>query len=341
MDRRQMLMGCCGAAVAGGLAPRPLFGMTAQPLSAAGAIDVHYHVETDAVRKLPRGRANARGADSLPDWTPEKAIALMDQQGIAASVISTRIVGVKVPTDAAGLSAFARGANEDGAAIVRGNPKRFRYFAFMPMPFVEETLAELKYALDVLKADGIYVYTSYDGKWLGDPSFDPIWAECNRRNAIVYTHPSGSTCCAMTVPNLNPQIVEYGTDTTRTIADLIFSGTADKYPDIRFIFSHAGGSMPFLYERFEREGNARKELKQGAVAPLRRFFYDTAQAANPYALGTLMKVVPTSQILYGSDYPWRDPAEQLAAIGKMGIGASAQEAILTGNARRLLPVLHG
>ena len=306
------------------------------PSSAIDAVDMHYHVETDAVRRLPNRRSEA---ERYPLWTAEDALAHMDRQGILASVISTRVIGVAPPRDEAGARAFARACNEDGAAIVRANPRRFRYFAYMPMPFVQATLDEIGHAFDTLGAIGIFINTSYSGKWLGHPDFTSVMAELNRRKAMVFTHPAVATCCAATVSGLAPAVIEYGTDTTRTIADLIFSGTASRFPDIRFIFSHAGGTAPFLFERLEREGHERPNLPEGVMTPFRRFYFDTAQAANPYALGTLVKLVPPTQILFGSDFPFRDPLEQLRAMDGMNLSPALLSAIRHGNARRLIPTL--
>lgn len=341
---RRGLIAVCGVGALSCALDHPLLAQAAKPgrtrRGAPDAIDIHYHVETAAVERLPKTRANARGADAIPRWNADMALTQMDRQGIAASVVTTRVIGVKAPDSEADVRSFVRACNLDGAAIVRANPKRFRYFAYMPMPFVQATIEEIGYALDTLGADGVYFNTSYNGKWLGHPDFTPIMAELNRRNAIVYTHPSGATCCGgATVPNLTPQIIEYGTDTTRCIADLIFSGTADRFSNIRFIFSHAGGTAPFLFERLEREGRERKDLPGGAAAPFKRFFFDTAQSANPYALGTLARLVPSTQILYGSDYPWRDPLEQLHAIDAMKLGPSLTAAIRHGNAQRLIAAL--
>jgi 6-methylsalicylate decarboxylase len=156
----------------------------------------------------------------------------------------------------------------------------------------------------------------------------------------------GAACCssglvppsAPLVAGVSPTLIEYATDTTRTMASLIFSGAAQRYPDIKFIFSHAGGAAPFLVERFEQQAQMTPDVTpRGARWFLERFFYDTAQAANPYALGTLVKLVPPTQILFGSDGPWRAQKEQLIAMDGLKLGGSTTSAIRFGNARRILP----
>lgn len=336
LDRRTIIRACgCGAAAAaaGGV------GIRALAAPASDVVDVHYHVTTERMRRVANEASNSSAVSSLPQWTPNSAIAEMDRDGVAISVISMPVVATTIPAGPKGHADFARGANEDAANIVRSRPDRFRFFAFLPIPHVEETLAEIAYALDTLKADGVYMCTSYGDKWLGDPAFTPVLEELNRRRAVVFTHPMGAACCAVNlVAKVPPTIVEYGTDTTRSIASLIFSGAARRFPDIKFIFSHAGGSAPFLYERFDVLAQTDKvTFPDGARAALSHFFYDTAQAANPYALGTLAKLVPPTQILFGSDVPWRKQGLQLTAIDRLNLGNDLTAAIRHGNAHRLLP----
>lgn len=330
LTRRGFVMGCA----CGGLgAAAPGFAQGRR----AGAIDVHYHATTQTMKDVA-----ARGGQPIPFpvWEAGKALEEMDQQGVEMSIISMPVVSSTAPQEDAAHRAFARKFNEDAAQIVRDHPKRFRFFAYVPMPFQHASLDEMAYALDTLGADGIYLCTSYGDKWLGDASFTPVMAELDRRKAVVFTHPMGASCCLAVQPGIGPAIIEYGVDTTRTIASLIFSGAAARYPNIRFIFSHAGGVAPYLFERLDRESNRRKLTPdQGAATILKRFFYDTAQATNPHALGGLSRLVPESQILFGSDYAWRSAGEQLKALDGLGFKAGTVDAIRRGNALKLLPTL--
>ncbi len=216
-------------------------------------------------------------------------------------------------------------------------------FAVMPMPYVEGTLLEIGYALDSLKADGIALLTSYGDKWLGDPTFTPVMEELNRRRAVVYTHPTTATCCGNLIPDVPDSVIEWGTDTTRTIASLVFSGTAARFRDVQMIFSHGGGTLPFLTERFVRLALINKNLAarvpNGVEAELKRFYYDTAQAAHPYALASLTKLVPTSQIVFGTDFPYRTAIDHVKGLTDYGFGASDLQAIERDNAVRLMPQL--
>jgi 6-methylsalicylate decarboxylase len=244
--------------------------------------------------------------------------------------------------DAAGR-ALARECNEYGARLVAEHPGRFGLFAILPLPDVEGSLREIEYALDTLKADGICLMTSYQSKYLGDPAFAPVMDELNRRKAVVFTHPVRPDCCRNLVPDVAEPVIELGTDTTRTVASVLFSGTATRCPDIRFIWSHGGGTVPFLTMRLVNWANARKDLKDrlpdGALAALKKFYYDTAQAAHPYALSSLLKLVATSQVVFGTDFPFVSAAAVAQGLKDFGLGGDDLAAIERGNAAALLPRL--
>jgi predicted TIM-barrel fold metal-dependent hydrolase len=225
--------------------------------------------------------------------------------------------------------------------MVRDHPGRFGMFATMPMPDVDGTLREIEYALDVLKADGIGFMTSFGDKWLGDPAFTPVFDELNRRQAVVYTHPTTPECCRSLVRDVPPSTIEFATDTTRTIASVLFSGTATRCPNVRFIFSHGGGTLPFLTGRIVRLAEDRRELAArlplGPVQELKRFHYELAQAVHPMALAALLKLVPVTQVLFGTDFPFRPAAEVVQGIAEHGFGDADRRAIERDNALALLP----
>ena len=167
--------------------------------------------------------------------------------------------------------------------------------------------------------------------------------ELNRRKAVVYTHPTAANCCANLMPDVPESIIEWGTDTTRTIASLVFSGTAARCQDMKIIFSHGGGTMPFLTERFVRLPLSNKNLAarvpNGVEYELKRFYYDTAQASHPMALASLTKLVPVSQIVFGTDFPYRTAADHVKGLTAYGFSASDLARIDRENAVRLIPRL--
>jgi 6-methylsalicylate decarboxylase len=225
----------------------------------------------------------------------------------------------------------------------KDHPGRFGLFAALPLPDIDGSLREIEYALDTLKADGIGLFTSYGDKWLGDAAFAPVWTELNRRKAVIYTHPITAACCGNLKNEVPAVMIEWATDTTRTAASLLFSGTAARYPDIRWILSHAGGTVPFLLSRFVYQEASMKGkervLPKGLMYELKKLYYDTAQGNSAPALAALLKVAPLSQILFGTDYPFRTSAEEIGGLTAQRFPAKDLHAIERDNALRLLPEL--
>jgi predicted TIM-barrel fold metal-dependent hydrolase len=238
---------------------------------------------------------------------------------------------------------LAREFNEYAARLMADHPGRFGSFAMLPLPDIDGSLRETEYALDVLKADGVGILTSIDGKWLGDRGFAPVMDELNRRRAVVYTHPTTPPPCLNLIDAVPHHLIEFATDTTRTMASLLLTGTAARCADIKFIFSHAGGTMPFIAERMIWWANVKPELKakmpNGPLYELKRFYYDTAFSANPYSLSCLLTLVPSSQILFGSDFPFRTCIEHVAGLAAYGFQPDDLLAIERENAVRLIPRL--
>jgi 6-methylsalicylate decarboxylase len=302
-------------------------------------IDVHHH-HTPPPYVAAITAKNIAGP--VRDWTPEKSLADMDKAGVATALTSITTPAMRFLDDA-GARKLARECNDYTAKLVADSKGRFGMFAVMPMPYVEGTLHEIGYALDTLKADGIALLTSYGDKWLGDPAFTPVMEELNRRRAVVYTHPTTANCCGNLIPDVPDSIIEWGTDTTRTIASLVFSGTAARFHEMKIIFSHGGGTLPFLTERFVRlplvNKNLAARVPNGVEAELKRFYYDTAQAAHAYALASLTRLIPVSQIVFGTDFPYRTAIDHVKGLTEYGFSASDLQAIDRDNALRLLPKL--
>jgi predicted TIM-barrel fold metal-dependent hydrolase len=246
--------------------------------------------------------------------------------------------------DRAAVRSLARACNEYGATLVRDRPSRFGLFAALPLPDVDATLEEIAYAYETLHADGIALFTSYGDVWLGHEAFRPVMAELNRRKAVVTVHPTAADCCRTLAyaPGVGPGSIEYGTDTTRAVMGIAFSGDAARFADIRFIWSHAGGSLPFLAGRIDgASGNAREALPRGFIAEAKRFHYDVAGAVNRGALVSLLQLVPASQIVFGTDFPPGGTSAGVAkALEETGLFSAADlQSIGRDNAVRLLPRL--
>ncbi len=337
---RRGFLGKLAALGAAALLPGEL---TAQSAKKAPAkpyrIDVHHHLMYPGFLE----DAGGRRAGSTFKWSPEMSIEDMDKSGIAVSILSLIQPSASTPELEKGRK-IARLANEFGAQLARDHKGRFGSFATIPLLDIEGALRETAYALDTLKAEGIGLMTSYQDKYLGDAAFAPVWEELNRRKAVIYTHPLSPECCRNIKTDVPPAVVEYATDTTRTIASLVFSGTAARYPDIRWIFSHSGGTMPFLLSRFARQEIDMKEkaverMPKGLMYELKKFYYDTAQGNHSGALAALMKIVVPAQVLFGTDFPFRDGAEEIGGLTAFGFKPKELRAIERENALKLMPTL--
>ena len=307
-------------------------------------IDVHQHyVSPEYIALL--GRKGMGGGPQWKDYTPAKHIEDMDKAGIATSMISPTAPAVWLG-DIVESRKAAREINQYGAKMTADYKGRFGLFTALPVPDVDGSLHELEYGFDTLKAEGVAMLTSYENKWLGDKAFAPIFDELNRRKAVVYTHPLAIACCTNLIPSVQPQIAEYPADTTRAIISLIVSGTVTRCPDIKFIFSHAGGTLVSIAGRFlGAAGNGDAITKpaepNSRLDQLRKFYYDTAQSTNPVLMQSLKMLVPASQIVYGSDFPFANPAAQVAGLETSGLTSAELRGIYRENAAKILPAHRG
>ena len=329
-------------------------------------IDVHHHFTPPAYLEFTRanrqGPQIGRGAtkqggnvglgSAYTGWTLAEDLEDMDKSGTGTALLSITTPGFWFgKTD--DIRRVMRECNEYAARLRSDHPGRFGSFASIYPPDTEGSLREIEYAMDKLNADGIGLYSNYQDIWLGDASLDPVYAELNRRKAVVYVHPIEARCCFNIVKDVPDTVVEYGADTTRTIASLILSGSTTRFPDIQWIFSHAGGMMPFVIERFlsgaisevvpgiptkGQGSNSPRNVPKGVLYELRKMYYDTAQATNPVAMTALRTVVPVSQIVYGTDYWYRSAAETAKGLTTNRVfNAEEMKAINRGNAERILP----
>jgi 6-methylsalicylate decarboxylase len=335
--RRGFLFG--GLAAAGSLvAPSALF---AAPR--AGLIDVHHHV-------MPPGSAEiVRQNFANVNWSPEAAVAEMDRSGIAMALAFPG----PVPFGNADQRAqTARSWNDFTAGLGQKHRGRFGLFATLPFPFVEPTLAEIDRALDSLHADGFGIATSYENSWLGDTRLWPIYEKLNDRDAVVFVHPYDAACCAAGPmayqdPSMSGPWIEWPMNTARTIVSLMVSGTLRKYPRIRFIFAHGGGVMPLLVERLAGlgawpavgEAAVKRVFPNGVKAEFASLYFECAQASAQTNVTALRSLVPDSQLLFGSDYPYFPMPYAASRFAKLDLADSTRAAITRENAVRIMPGL--
>jgi predicted TIM-barrel fold metal-dependent hydrolase len=314
----------------------------AQAPAAPQRIDVHHHMLPPRYIQMRLSAGTTPGTSGISAWTPARTLAEMDKNGVATAVLSLSQPGLKFD-DIEGTRSMLRYCNEYGAELKRDHPGRFGLFATLPLADIDGALRELEYAFDVLKADGVGLLTSYGTRYPGNPHFDPVFAELNRRKAVAFLHPNMAACCAGILPDVPGPTIEYQFNTARTITNLLYTGTFNRFPDIRYIFCHSGGAMTPQMARIVRHAEENPKiaarLPNGALAEIRKLYYDTAQATGPQNLGALRSFVPTSQIMFGSDYPFVHVAETLDPLTKFGLSDADLRAVTRDNALALLPRL--
>ncbi len=336
-SRREIVV---GAATLGAAALLPEVALAQAP----HRIDVHHHIFPSAIGQLTErlhpGSGRQGPPPALKEWTPAIMLEEMDRNGVAAALCSQPGPGawIKEPTVARQIM---RAWNEYSAKLVADNRGRLGFFAMLAPPDVEGTLKEIEYAFDTLKADGVGFHSNYDGKYLGDPVFAPIWGELQRRKATVYIHPALAPCCGTAQPGVRTNLLEFPFDTTRNIVSLLFSGTLSRCPDVRFVFSHVGGAMPMLAGRMDLLAAEYKGLKEriprGIPHELGRLYGDTAGSTSAASLNAAIAVMSRRNILYGTDYPYLPISGANSGLAASALAPDLLRAIERDNPLALFP----
>jgi 6-methylsalicylate decarboxylase len=270
-------------------------------------LDVHHHILPDFFWRATNEQHGPVGGIAPAQWSVESAISFMDEAEIDVAVTSISTPGVHMGDDTAARE-LARRCNEFSAELIRRYPSRFGGFACLPLPDVDGSLRELAYALDVLKLDGVVLFSNSRGIYLGDGRFAPVFEELQRRAAVVFIHPTASPDPAFHQLGLPDSLLDFPVDTSRAIAYLHYSNTFARTRDVKYIVSHAGGTIPYVATRFgivdEMQIIDGAEERGTAAETLRRLFWDTALSWKDPNLQMLRSVVGMGQVLYGSDFPY-------------------------------------
>ena len=315
------------------------------PASSLRIIDTHHHIYPPGYTKRNLDRIIADAAPSMApvysNWTPHYSLDQMDQNGIATAIASMTSPAMWTGNNKEARR-NARECNEYGAQLNRDFPGRFGMWGTLPLPDVEGALREIEHVFEVLKLDGVGLLTSYDGgKLLGHKQFAPVFDELNRRRAVIFVHPTVS-CCRHPDPLVGGVPIEFPVDTTRTIVSLVYSGTIARCPNLRFIFSHGGGTTLMLTSRLSG-GDLKPEEKarmipNGFEGELRKFYYDIASiAVNPAAMAAVFTAFPKDHLLFGSDIPFWKIETIATAMNQFSITPSELRGIQRENALQLLP----
>jgi predicted TIM-barrel fold metal-dependent hydrolase len=313
-------------------------------MTGTGRIDVHHHVLPEFYIEAQRDAGITGSAyRGFPEWSPEHSLSVMETEKIATSILSFTSPGIWFG-DIEQTKALARQCNDFLAGLAVDHPGQFGGFAFLPLPDIDAALAETARVLDDLKLDGITLLTSVDDKYIGHPEFEPLYAELNRRKAVVFIHPCyppGTEADGWSIPRM---LIDYPFETTRVAVNLIFNGVTERYPDIKFILSHSGGTLPFLAHRvaiFDKSTPFQDNYPDGALAYVKRFWFDTALSGDAVPLAGLTGVADPSRILFGTDYPYISPnvvtAETDGFDAWDGFTETQRAGVNRGNAEVLFP----
>ena len=311
-------------------------------------IDVHHHILPEVFWRATNDAENPVGGIVPAPWSKESTLSYMDDAGIDVAITSISTPGVHMGDDAAARD-LARRVNELSAELVQERPDRFGGFAALPLPDVDGALRALEYGLDVLKLDGVVLFSNARGIYLGDKRFRPLLDELEKRGAVVFVHPTSSPDPAARSLGLPDTVIDFTTDTTRAVAQLHYGNTFARTPNVKYIFSHAGGTIPYLATRFSiiDEMNVIPGAQERGTAAdtLRRLYWDTALSWRPPVLRMLRSVVGMGQVLFGTDYP--NLRRDLAVACRHEVEASLEldseesRAVLADTALTLFPRLAG
>jgi predicted TIM-barrel fold metal-dependent hydrolase len=309
-------------------------------------IDLHQHVIPDFYWEASNEDGNLAGGINPPRWTLDGAIAYLDEAGIDVAVPSISAPGVHFGDDAA-ARVLARRVNEYLAEIKRHRPDRFGGFAAVPLPDVDGSLEMIEYAFDVLELDGVSLMTNAGGSYLGDSRFDAIFDELQRRQAVVFVHPTASPDPIAHTLGLPDALLDYPVDTSRAVAKLHYSNTFARTPDVKYLFPHGGGTIPFVASRFaivdEMDVIPGADERGPFAETIERLHWDTASAFGDPVLHLLRSVAGLGNVVFGTDYPY--PHDEISIGGLRALERTAEldheerAAVLGGTAVRLIPRL--
>ena len=309
-------------------------------------IDTHqHHVPDFYVKALETIGVHGSGENPWPKWNLAQSLEVMDRKGIDASVMSISSPGVYFG-DAVFAATLARDCNEYSANMVDGHRARIAALGVVPLPDTGAACREAEYALDTLKLDGISLLTHVGSAYLGQPVYDEFFAELNRRKAVVFLHPVRPNLEGLADYDFPTGTVELTTDTTRAVVNMFYHGYPERYPDIRWIISHAGGMLPMVIYRLQnmsKRPEVLSRLPKGVDYYLRQMYFDLAQASVPLIQRALEDIADPTRIIFGSDFPFSQAGERviddvLSGIENFdGYDKGRRQQILRDNALALFP----
>ncbi len=306
-------------------------------------IDTHHHAIPSFYRDLLRkARIDEAGGRDLPEWSPEASWETMGELNVATAILSVSTPGTAFLPSTADATSLARDINDYLAELVRAQPDRFGFFATIPMPHISESVDEVVRSLDELSADGVVLLANSAGIYLGQHGQDDLFAALDARSAVVFIHPADLPGPA--VDGVPPFAADFLLDTTRAAYLLVRNGICRKYPNIKFILSHAGGFVPYASHRMAVAimGDTGRS-PMDSLDDFAGFYFDTALSSSAAALPSLLAFAKPGHVTFGSDRPFAPiAAGKLFAAGLEtypGLDPDARAAIERTNALALFPRL--
>jgi 6-methylsalicylate decarboxylase len=310
-------------------------------------IDVHAHYWTDDYLDLLVGLGKTdtdtqRGMGAGGGAELDARLELMDRAGVEMQVLSA---SPQLPhgEDREKAIRAARFVNDQYAQLVERHPDRFRAFAAIPLPHVDESISEMGRALDELAMVGVTLNTTVLGLPLVDPAFEPIFAELNRHSTVLYLHPAGNSACSPLISEHHlTWMVGAPVEDTISIMQLITDGLPSRYPNIKIINSHLGGALPMLLQRADNQYMwEAPETPERPSTAARRMWYDTVAHGHTPALRCAIDTFGADRLLLGTDFPYEAGDIFVRAIDFFHdpqIDPQDAEAILDRNAMELLEI---
>jgi 6-methylsalicylate decarboxylase len=263
---------------------------------------VHNHMATEFLPAF-----DISHGEDMTWWSLDAALRTMDENDIRVAILSPMQTPLK--DRSASMRGEIRRVNEQVAAIAASRPDRFTFFASANLLNADDAVAEASYGLDCLGAAGILMFTNIGNSYLGDPVFEPLLAELNRRGAVVFVHPLQLPCPL--VSGIPGHVCDFLQSTVRAATNLVQKGVTRRYGRLRFILCHGGGYIPYAIQRLSR-GLAATHPDRSAedyLEDYRQFYYDTALAVAPATLSALLAFSRAGHVLYGTDFPFSQPDE--------------------------------
>lgn len=314
-------------------------------------VDVHHHIVPDFYKQVLSG-IDLSAKIKYPSWSPEASLAFMDDHHIDTAILSLSAPGAVIAGSRDHVRALVRKWNDYASELCSAHPSRFGFFAALPgLDDLEGAMSEIGYVFQSLQADGVTLFTSYAGQYLGAKAFEPVWAELDKFHAVVHVHPNHSFAAPFTTPFLPQPLIDYPHETARTASDLVLSGRKRQFPSCKVILSHAGGTLPYLADRISvlsatiftgiLDDEHSPRGSEQVMEDLKSFYFDLALGGSSTVLDLLNNWAPHDRILYGSDFPFAGGAGECfeATLESYRMDSQVRKLCYQANALDLFPRL--